>query len=155
MSDDKNFKELKVVCLGTVVGRGDKRLTAIQLVDSTLNVYGAKAYFSGMKKFHVAGIFTVNVELDADKEISIIQGSTARFFCAFPDEEQSALMRLSHETNETLITAAAQSKKARNDKTCVLETLRPLRKLWASTNHAGQLALEVRVLNYLRNGTDL
>jgi hypothetical protein len=60
-----------------------------------------------------------------------------------------------HEAAETEIAATKQMKKARTDKTTVLELLRPLRKAWKGTNHAGRLALEVRALNYLRNGTDL
>ncbi|MBL4908953.1 MAG: hypothetical protein JKX78_02850 [Alteromonadaceae bacterium] len=155
MSDKKDFQPVSVLCLGTRVGLGSKRLTAIRLLDIQGEPYGDPAYFAHMKKVFPTGVYTMDIALDEGGGIMSVRDQTAKFTGTLVGEEACTVIRLEHEAAETQLTAASQVKKAKNDKTCVLETLRPLRKLWASTNHAGQLALEVRVLNYLRNGTDL
>jgi len=155
MKTKKEFQPISVVCFGTRIGVGTKRLTCIRLLGEDGLPYGHPAYFSQMKKVFPTGVYTMDIALDDGGDILTIRDSTAKFTGTLACEETCTLIRLEHEAAETQLTAANQAKKARNDKTCILETLRPVRKLWASTNHAGQLALEVRVLNYLRNGTDL
>ncbi|AUS01959.1 hypothetical protein NVP3058O_041 [Vibrio phage 3.058.O._10N.286.46.B8] len=69
------------------------------------------------------------------------------------DKDDVAAMRALNDACVSVVAAHNQTKK--DGANVVLDCLKPLRQAYKSTNAVGRTALEVRVLNYLRNGRDL
>lgn len=113
-----------------------------------------RACFSKKYSFTTAGVYAMEADL-IDGEISTIYPNSFKYMGLVTDDDQAATIKLQAEAVTTEHTARQQAKKALNDKTVILETLKPLRKAYAKTNAVGRLALELRILNYLRNGKDL
>lgn len=148
-----DFTEVTVLCLGTRLLNGTKKCTAVQLVDEHEEPVGEPCLYLNLKGTHPGGIFTCKATLEGN-ELQTIK-SNLKFAKQMSDREWAAEIRLSHDAAETTLAALSQVKKAKNDKTPLLEVLRPLRRAYQKTNANGKLAIEVRVLNYLRNGRDL
>lgn len=148
------FDDVLIVCTGTVLDISSKKHTAFQLIDDAENKVGNTAYFIKLKTTFVTGIFKVQGKV-VDGNLETIQPSTMQYVRQIKDKEWAAEIRIAHEAAETAYSALQQWKKARNDKSDILDVLKPLRRAWHNTNATGKLALEVRVLNYLRNGKDL
>lgn len=152
MSD--KFEEVRILYLGTVLDGKDKKHCACQLVDGDNRPLGEIVYFGKCGTMFAPGIFKGEGLLKGNDLISI-RTNTFQFVDELADKTLAAEIRLTHEANETEYTAVKHAKKARNDKSAVLELLKPLRRAWLKTNTVGRLALEVRILHYLRSGDDL
>ncbi|OES24042.1 hypothetical protein [Alteromonas macleodii] len=150
----KHFSTYQVVCLGTRVGTKNDKWVGLQRVDENEQLIGEIGYYSAIKNAFPGAIFSIEAEL-TDESLSTIHPSTLTFVKTLADTALSAKIKIEHEANETKLTAIKQAKKARTDKSDILDCLRPLRLAYRNTNHAGRLALEVRVLHYLRNDSDL
>lgn len=148
-----NFQSVRVVCLGTRV-TNNKKTTAFRLLGDGQNFIGPEARFSAVKNTYPAAIFTIEAIL-INGRLQNINPNTIKFCEKLIDSEASAVIRLAHEAAESTLAALSQSRKNKADKSAILAQLKPLRAAWRSTNEVGRLALEVRVLNYLRNGKDI
>jgi hypothetical protein len=71
------------------------------------------------------------------------------------DKEFIRNIDLLERSNKTAADALSQAIKSAKSSDDILECMRPLRKAYQKTNRLGQMAMEVRLLNYLRNGKDL
>lgn len=148
-----NFQTVRVVCLGSRV-INNKRSTAFRLLGEGQTFAGPESRFSYIKNTVPAAIYTVEAHL-VNGQLQNIKAHTMKFSEHFIDNEACAVIRLAHEAAESTLAALSQSRKHKADKSSILDQLKPLRALWRNTNEVGRLALEVRVLNYLRNGKDL
>lgn len=147
-----DIKQQTVLCLGTRIVNG-KKSTAFQLLDESDALIGKVCTYTGIKASYVfpAAVCT----LDATETLETIHPQSIKFVRSLRSTAFGAKVRLEHEAAETILAAYNQGKKAKNNKQQILEALKPLREVYNTTNAVGKLALEVRVLNYLRNGTDL
>lgn len=109
-------------------------------------VNGEEMLFEKFKNFIVGGIY----EFDGEVSENGIKGNFNNPTFKGSVEHNSELL-LQHKAAVDLWAALNQAKK-QND---LLELLRPLREAYQATNPQGQIAMEVRLLNYLRNGRDL
>lgn len=139
----------KFVSLGLYFQNG-KRYTLIQqVIDDKL--VGEPSIFSYDKRLKIFSIYEGEIEV---KDDTICAYRKCKFVGIYQGEDRA--MRLAeHDAAMTAWDATQQANKVRNGKTVILDELQGLRKAWQSTNATGRLALEVRVLNYLRNGRDL
>jgi len=143
-------RKILVLCTGTfLVGKkkhtGLKELNKLDINDRL---------FSYNRSLVAGGIHEIEAVFEDDK-LSSYYPHSVLFKYKLDDDVELAKIMLRHESCETIISALNQAKKAKADKSAILETLKPIRQAYQNTNHAGRLALEVRVLNYLRNGNDL
>jgi hypothetical protein len=115
------------------------------LPDGALNgerIYSQKS----MRHFRVGAVY--EVEIDPDKPTTIYP-TTMRWLHLWNDTSEAATWQACADAFDTLETARRQQKKDERRK-LPLELLEPLREEYRKTNAAGRLALEVRVLAYLR-----
>lgn len=157
MSELKEKEIIKVTCVGLRIGTKDNKLIGIVRVSDSSNIVGDIAYydFKGMGDFYIGGVYEIKASLK-DDEIEYIIPKSASYVGKFNNKSLIEEWQIEHESTKTMFTVKAQVKKASTTgKDTLLEALKPLRRAYASTNYEGRLALEVRVLNYLRNGRDL
>lgn len=142
---------LRLLCLGTRYFQGSKKHTAYIEIDENQNIVSDEVvHYSHNSKVNVNVIYTVQ-----SPEKGSILGNSFEVVERLKDEDQSATQLLEHEAHELAFLTYKKSKKAQSDKTGILNLLWPLRQLYKNTNALGKMALEVRILNYLRNGKDL
>lgn len=150
MGVNDGFKHVLLLCMGTVLLNNNKKGYGYII----LNEDGTKETDDTMYFQKVIGGAGNVYKAFYNKESAEIQGGIT-WQENYHNRERGAELRIASDAVLTQLAAVAQSNKARNDKTDLLATLKPLRKAWHNTNASGRLALEVRVLNYLRNGMDL
>lgn len=90
-----------------------------------------------------------DIEIDPANPRSIYP-SSIRWLRLWNDEAQIAVSQTLVDAFDTLDAAIKQERK-QTDRKLPLERLAPLRDHYWSTNGAGRLAIEVRVLAYLRS----
>jgi len=148
-------EQVKIYCIGTQITDKGKKAKGFRFVNEDRTLQEGEFTFSGKGCLacYVGQVYTVKMEIYDNGDMTMY--GSPLVFGNYHDNEQIAKDRLSSEANETLLTARAQSKKAATEKVDILELLRPLRKQYCRTNTQGQVALEARVLYYLRMGRDL
>lgn len=146
---EEGFETIEVLSIGMVRLIGNKKGYGFIKLDSDGNETKEVMYFEKMKCY-AGGVYKIEYN---DKE-GQIRGKM-EWDRSFHDEERTAELSLVSQATDTTFIAEAQEKKARASKQDILNCLKPVRQAWANTNHAGRLALEVRVLNYLRNNSGL
>lgn len=132
----------------------------MQRVDNENKEIGSAALFVKNQSYVPGGYYFIEKSLvdfsDDDGGVTSIATKAMRWSGERIDsQEELAVVIARHEAAETEKAAINQKKKAVSDKAPLLELLKPLRREYNKTNAVGRLALEVRVLNYLRNGNDL
>jgi len=148
-------KEVKLYCSGVVIFSNNKPSKAFRLVNDDGTLSDEIVYFSGKSLSLCWPGQVYKVEADLEKGgVKTIYGRP-EFHEVYGDEKQRAEDRITSEANQTVITAMTQSKKAETSKSDILNVLKPLRRAYDKTNALGRIAIEVRVLQYLRNNNDL
>lgn len=150
---------LLIVCHGSRYDKKKKEYTIIQQIMTDYKTpFGECATFIGINKgIHglvVNGIYEIQGTLVNKDEIDCIKPTTSRLMGEFSGPEAVA-NRLKHDGAKTLASSVSQAKKLANDRSNVLDCMEPLRRAYNNTNSQGKMALEVRVLHYLRYGKDL
>jgi hypothetical protein len=102
-----------------------------------------------LKHIRVGAVY--EVEIDAEKPTSIYT-HTLRWLHLWENKTEAAVWQASADAFDTLEVVRRQQKKDERRK-LPLELLEPIREEYRKTNAAGRLALEVRVLAYLRRVT--
>jgi hypothetical protein len=138
---------LVLVCTGKI------RLTAGGLalvfrevsVDGTAGperIYNRK----NLERIRVGAVYEVETDPEVPTQIYI---NTLRWLRLWGDKNEAALWQLAADAFDTRELAARQERKENNRKLPV-ELLEPIRKQYRETNAVGRLAIEVRILAYLR-----
>lgn len=143
-----------IICLGMRVVEGNKKVLKLDLVNANCLLSGDPVYFSYDNSLSVGGIYEVEGTLKAGKIFKIVFSNT-RFVKAYDDKKYCQEIRLAHQAAQTEYAAIIQAKKFKSDNSEILSGFVAARRAWQKTNAVGRMALEVRVLNYLRNGKDL
>ena len=149
-------QSIRVVSQGIRLSSNDKRHLALQRIDDRDNFIGNGWLFTPKKVVcsTVGGIYTIDAEIKEDG-VSIEFGS-ARYAGQFGATALVGQWSIESKAAETELAAIAQAKKAKRDDSAALSCLAPLLKVYHNTNAVGRLALEVRVLHYLRTaGSDI
>ena len=73
----------------------------------------------------------------------------------FSDESYLREIQLKQRAESTLANAKRQAIKDSKSDELILDCMKPLRQAYKKTNRQGQMAIEVRLLNFLRYGGDL
>lgn len=133
------MKEITILCLGTRLD-GNKRVTLVSFG-------GELVTFDFNKRMMVNAYYKVLARI-VDGKLTSYNPNSASLERLVNNPANA----VSHNSAETLYIAINKAKK---DKSGLLDLLKPLRQQYAKTNHAGKLALEVRILNYIRYGKDL
>lgn len=146
---------IRVVCLGNRVHDKDRKSIVVQRLAAQDELMGRPWHFTTKKSHGIAGcVYEIDAEIDGD-DVSIIF-STMRFQGTYHDTDLVAQWKLESQAADTELAAVAQARKAKRDNSAVLECLEPLMNAYMATNPVGRLALEVRVLHYMRSGgTDI
>lgn len=159
MSEKKEESKVRVLCLGSRLSGNNKLSVALQRVDESNVAIGSIALFSKKKAYVPGGYYLIEDELvDFGEDggiTSIAINAMAWSGERIEDDERLAAVIAAHEAAETEKAAINQEKRAVSDKSPILDLLKPIRKEYAKTNAVGRLALEVRVLHYLRYGKDI
>lgn len=151
-------RKIKVVYLGSVTGVGDKRAYEVQLVKDGKTV-GETSVFAGTtgKMVCVGNVYNAKGNTKNDQVVRIAEFSWHDHDQDHRDvlsKEELAALQARDSSTHAHFAAFAQAKKNKGSDD-VLELLKPIRRQWKKTNAVGRMALEVRVLNYLRHGVDL
>lgn len=99
-----------------------------------------------LKHVRVGAVY--QVEVDPENQRSIYT-HTLRWLALWRDSEQAAVWQIAADAFDTEAAARKQEKRE-TSRELFLEMLAPLRKQYWKTNPATRLAIEVRVLAYLR-----
>lgn len=145
------FTRVDLMCLGSAIGSNNTRLTTFKRIDSNDEPIGRASHFSKLKGIYPGLIYNGLVKLNGE-EIETIKANTLEYTLRKAEGIEYAMLKLKHEAVETEILVGNQQKKEGADKSSILDLLAPIRRAYKSTNQLGRLGLEVRVLNYLRNG---
>lgn len=150
----KAKKEMvELFCTGTHFGKGNNvRLIGFIIVKEG-QLTSRSLYYSYSKfNSYVGHIYKVEMSDEGD---GVIMHGRPEYVRTFEDEAVILEHRLESESNDTIFLAVNQAKKAVKEKKDILNCLKPIRQKWRNTNTLGQVALEARVLYYLRTGGDL
>lgn len=109
---------------------------------------GAERIYEQKRLRHARVGAVYEVEVDGANQRSLYT-DTLRWLKLWEKQEEAALWQLSAEAFDTQHMAAQQEKKE-NARKLPLELLAPIRHQYQRTNAASRLAIEVRVLAYLR-----
>ena len=144
-SDEK--PRITLVCTGkTYVKSGTVGLVFAEITTEGWlgkeRVYGQK----DLKRVRVGSVYEIEID-PADP--SMIYPGSIRWLRLWKDEEQIATWQTLADAFDTRHLAVKQERKE-SERKLPLERLAPLRKHYWNTNAAGRLAIEVRVLAYLR-----
>lgn len=149
-SEKKQRPRIRLVCVAKTYTEKDQLGLVFKevLPDGALNgerIYSQKS----MKHIRVGAVY--EVEIDPDKPTTIYP-NTMRWLHLWNDTSEAAAWQASADAFDTLEAARRQQRKDERRK-LPWELLEPLREEYRKTNAAGRLALEVRVLAYLRRVT--
>ena len=147
--------EKNVLFLGARLTLTKKKIMAFVLLDEDFCKVGEVCAFNIKGSFIVGGVYSVSCALGKGGELESIVSETLQWNGDRVPEDELSVLLLLHEAALTEASAISQKKKALADKSSILDVLKPLRVEYQRTNPVGKLALEVRVLNYLRNNNDL
>lgn len=145
-------EKVELFCTGTHFGNGNVRLIGFIVLEKGKTTDETLYYSLSKIRAGVGHVYTVDMSKDDGHQTMY---GKPRWVREFEDEEFVLKHRLESEKNETLFLAMNQAKKALKEKKDILNCLKPIREKWRNTNTQGQVALEARVLYYLRAGGDL
>lgn len=153
---NEDFKPVKVTGIGVRIGVKNKKLRGIIQVDENGESFGEIALYEEkvLRGFNIGCIYEIQATIE-EGEIQTVRPSTKRFIGEFLDSDKIVEWQVQHDSAVTEYSRKQKETKAAKGKEVVLDCLEPLRRAYMNTNHDGRLALEVRVLNYLRNGSGL
>jgi hypothetical protein len=100
-----------------------------------------------MKSIRVGSVYEFGVD---SKDSTRIYVDTARWMRVWDNEQEAAVWQLASAAFDTT-EDARKHEKQQTSRRLALELLEPIRKEYWRTNYAGRLAIEVRVLAYLRH----
>lgn len=150
---DKKPETTMLLCKGTVILKGGSLGTEwVQCDAEGTPVEGAKDWVFKERGFAPGSLYQADVTIDGD---SVTRHGKPAYVGPMLDKELAAQLYVDSDAAKTQHAALSQAKKAVNDNSNVLECLDPLIQAYWSTNGAGRMALEVRILNYIRSGRDL
>lgn len=139
--------KIQLVCVGKAYAKTKEVCLIFLVVDSGGGTGHERIY--GQKHLkHVRVGHLYEVETDST-EPSRIHTDTMRWLNVWHDAAQAATWQAAASAFDTLDLAQKHEKKETGRK-LPLELLRPIRDEYLKTNAAGRLAIEVRVLAYLR-----
>ena len=143
---------VSILGLGVVILSNDKKGYGFEFLDKDKKRTGEKIYFSSKIKNAPGLIYEI--------EMSTTEGERSfngepKLIGQYANEEVRAELFITSNANLTMLTAFTQRKKAENSKEDILSCLKPIRKAYLKTNSLGRMAIEVRVLNYIRHNSDL
>jgi len=138
--------KVQLVCVGKAHAKRTVclvfRLVASDGTAGEERVYSRK----NLKQIRVGSVY--EVETDAEDSTRIVS-NTIRWVRTWKDKGEAAIWQTAAAAFDTL-ELARKSEKREAGRRLPLEVLQPLRDEYRRTNSAGKLALEVRVLAYLR-----
>lgn len=136
----------KLICVGKVHANKEVCLTFRMVAsDGTLGderIYAHKH----LKQVRVGNVYEVEIDRE---DPTRIYTNTIRWLCVWKDQTEAATWQAAAAAFDTLELAKKFEKKE-TGRRLPLELLRPLREQYWRTNSMGRLAIEVRVLAYLR-----
>jgi hypothetical protein len=136
----------KLVCVGKVHANKEVCLM-FRLVASDDTLGDERIYaHKHLKQVRVGNVYEVEIDRD---DPTRIYTNTIRWLCVWKDQTEAATWQAVAAAFDTL-ELAKKSEKKETGRRLPLELLRPLREEYRRTNPAGRLAIEVRVLAYLR-----
>lgn len=157
-TDDKEFTRHNVVILAeTYKANGKYDASWIQLIKDGNVIGRPSAYELKVKLRPMPGCIYIAQVIVIDDHISSMRFGTLEFsdFDLLPNQFLRDI-HTDQRNNSQAANAVRQSIKNRTDDgDHELSILQGLRIKYQSTNALGKLAMEVRLLNYLRNGRDL
>jgi len=137
---------IRLVCVGKAHAKTDVCLV-FRVVDSN-GVAGEERVYAQKNLRHVRVGHVYEVQT-AQNDSSRIHTDTIRWIRSWRDEEEAATWQAAAAAFDTL-ELAKKAEKRETERRLPLELLRPLRDEYFRTNPAGRLAIEVRVLAYLK-----
>ncbi len=138
---------IQMVCVGKTLLQSGKIGFVFNevLADGTL---GTERIYSDRNLKHVRVGAVYQVEVDPENPRSIFT-QTLRWVSLWHNKEEAAVWQLTTDAFDTASAALKQEKKE-TSRELLVELLAPLRKRYWSTNPVNRLAMEVRILAYLR-----
>jgi hypothetical protein len=138
---------IKLVCVGKTYIEESKIGIVFKEIGADILLGRERIYAEkNVRQARVGAMY--EVETDPNNPRSIFS-ATLRWLGLWENKEEAATWQLLAEAFATRDLAAKQQKKE-NARKLPLELLDPIRREYFRTNHAGKLAIEVRVLAYLR-----
>jgi hypothetical protein len=137
---------IQLVCIGK--GRAKQDVCLVFREVASDGSRGKERIYSQKHLRHVRVGHVYEVETDATT-ITQIYTDTVRWLSVWPDKTEAATWQTAAAAFDTLELARKNEQKETGRK-LPLELLRPLRDEYWKTNPAGRLAIEVRLLAYLR-----
>ena len=147
MTKESEFKEVRLLCLGMVALRGDKKGIEFVVLDNNERETSETICFILKKNTRGSAGSIYKVQ----KSGGTIKGRLEHDGL-LGDTERRSVIQLASKAVETAQQARSQQKKSEKDDTAILELLRPLRQAYHSTNHLGRSALIARVIDYMQRG---
>jgi hypothetical protein len=147
MPEDSSLPpKIRLVCVGKAHAKKDVCLV-FRVVDSN-GVAGEERVYAQKNLRHVRVGHEYEVQT-TENDSSRIHTDTIRWICCWQNQQEAATWQAAAAAFDTL-ELAKKAEKRETERRLPLELLRPLRDEYFRTNPAGRLAIEVRVLAYLR-----
>ncbi len=147
-------QKVELFCTGTHIGSSNQKLIGFIVLDEEGQPTDKELVYlaSKFKGCYVGQVY--NAEMKFGKDSTVIYGRPD-YVRTHGDDEFILEHRINSEANETILTFKKQSQKEAREKTDIMAQLEPLRRAYQRTNMQGKVAMEARVLYYLRRGEDL
>jgi hypothetical protein len=138
---------LTLVCTGRTYLTTGKIGLVLREVQSDDSLGSERIYQrKGLEHLRVGAVYQVEAD---SADLGSIYTRTIRWLRLWGNTEEAAIWQLAAEAFDTRHLAAQQERK-QNARKLPLEVLSPVRDEYRRTNPAGRLAIEVRLLAYLR-----
>lgn len=138
--------KVQLVCVGKAHAKKDVclvfRLVTSDGTATEERLYGQKT----LKQVRVGSVYEVETDVN---DSTRIHANTIRWVHMWKDQEEAAMWQTAAAAFDTL-ELARKCEKRETGRKLPLELLKPLRDEYWKTNSSGRLAIEVRVLAYLR-----
>ncbi len=147
MPDDATTQPtIKLVCVGKVHAK--KELCLLFRIVASDHTLGDERIYAHkhLKQVRVGNVYEVEI---GKEDPTRIYTNTIRWVCVWKDQTEAAIWQAAAAAFDTLELAKKFEKKE-TGRQLPLELLKPLREQYWKTNSMGRLAIEVRVLAYLR-----
>lgn len=137
--------------------KGKLNGTQLQRINDDGVLFGEISSFSPDKKRRpmVDCCYSIEALTGDDGHVISARFGTLKILDLMPDREisrETQMLQITHKTQATAISQALKNSKSDH---LILDCMKPLRRAYMKTNRIGQLAMEVRLLNYMRYGKDL
>lgn len=150
-------RKVFLLCRGVVIGKSHARAQAyiqVCVKNGTVFEQGDEVIFSGITGTFAGLVYQAEVKIKNGQVSSVFPHSFTydEEMTNGVSEDVRAMHSAKSDANTLELLVRSKHKKAARDRSSIFDAMLPLRQAYKKTNGMGKMAMEVRLLHYLRTG---